>query len=273
MTEGDACQNAGPNHDAEGVCEKEKCERETPDGTVSFECLRCVPKDDVVDCQAFPVCPDGMEQVKDCPDSPDVECAKITMCSNTILCASKGDAGVGGGDPGGAVDCQAMPVCPEGMVEVERCPERDDVECAKVSMCDNTILCAREGGAGGAGGQDGHVGSTPGDQGGDDDLGTEGQGGAAASQDGDDRGTEDGSDDELDDSASGGGGSGGAMAVNSAPPEASATDATDTAAPAPTLSCAVQVPQGSRLVGFGGPLAMIAAGVLSLRVASRRKRD
>lgn len=37
-----ACTNAGPAYDQPGVCQDAKCTRVTPDGPVTYDCLRCV---------------------------------------------------------------------------------------------------------------------------------------------------------------------------------------------------------------------------------------
>ena len=44
--------------------------------------------------------------------------------------------------PRRAVTCEAYPVCEEGWVEVEECPE--GVECTQESVCGYTITCAKD---------------------------------------------------------------------------------------------------------------------------------
>ncbi|HWA78404.1 MAG TPA: hypothetical protein VG937_38980 [Polyangiaceae bacterium] len=37
-----ACSNAGPEHNQPGQCAPAKCMRARPDGTITYDCLRCV---------------------------------------------------------------------------------------------------------------------------------------------------------------------------------------------------------------------------------------
>ena len=41
---GKACDNAGDNADQPGTCQKDMCTRATPDGSMSYECYRCIPE-------------------------------------------------------------------------------------------------------------------------------------------------------------------------------------------------------------------------------------
>jgi hypothetical protein len=40
---GAACSTAGANADEPGICTKSECTRSSPNGTVTYECLRCIP--------------------------------------------------------------------------------------------------------------------------------------------------------------------------------------------------------------------------------------
>jgi len=45
-TEGAACSNAGANADQAGQCTQASCTRASPDGSVSYDCLRCAASTD-----------------------------------------------------------------------------------------------------------------------------------------------------------------------------------------------------------------------------------
>ncbi len=44
-TAGASCDTAGPNFDEPGKCESQTCSRYTPDGPMSYDCLRCAIPD------------------------------------------------------------------------------------------------------------------------------------------------------------------------------------------------------------------------------------
>ncbi len=46
----------------------------------------------------------------------------------------------GGGDGGPPPNCEAVPICDDGWVEVDECPQ-DDVDCRERSLCGTTIHC------------------------------------------------------------------------------------------------------------------------------------
>ncbi len=193
QVEGEDCANAGPTADAEGVCVKESCERVTPDGPVTYDCLRCLPKED----------------------------------------------GKGSGE-GGADGAGGHPTLGAG-------PEGDGGH--------------HEGGADGAGGHD-----------------DEPQlGGAGGHEDGPSRGEsevergEGGGDEGEDVEVEGAGGSDDTATVTSV--SSTSTDSSaDASSSDSSTGCSVQAPRSRGLFGLGAPLAMVAAGVLALRVSSRRPR-
>lgn len=45
QTDGKACSNAGPEYNQAGECKQAMCTRATPDGSMTYECLRCEVSD------------------------------------------------------------------------------------------------------------------------------------------------------------------------------------------------------------------------------------
>jgi hypothetical protein len=84
-----------------------------------------------VHCGAVPTCDLGDEEVASSSDclQDDARCYSRTLCGATIWCTAP------------ASNCDAVPVCQPGYVEVKTCPA--DAPCSPVTVCGSTILCLR----------------------------------------------------------------------------------------------------------------------------------